>query len=629
MIRDVPGSSVHLFTDRALGRDPLGRVPDLPLYVHAAGEARPNAGIVAFEARRDPSSGLDWEVFLEVLNASDEDREVEVTLAIDDVLLDVRPWSLPARRSTGRVFRGLPLGPGVLEARLDGDDGLAVDDRARLVVERASRTRIALVGRVHPALERALRSDPSVEVTVVTEEELRTARGLESRYAALVVSRLLPDPLPLAPLFLVEPPTRGARAPVTPAMGVVTWNRFHPVTRLVDLGALRLRSVGWPALPGGLSTLAEIGGQPLVLAGKREGHRMAVLNVDLRATDLPSRAAFPILVSSAVRWLTASGGGTDSHAVRAGEPIVFEFTAPPRRSPSRTRRRGDRAPDRGSTVSYGATERTGLYRVRWPGRATLAAVNLVSAVETDLTPAGIRPPSPATARTRGAPLPPGARPGVRGPRPRGGGGRVVAVPPAGGLVMPLELGVDRPWLLPGDPRPRAPARRVARTALTPGPAQLGAPGRGLLAVVARPRRARRSPGARGSRPRPRGRRLDERGGAGDPGGRGPPGRRQGGARTPGPDRGRRLRVGGGRRRRAGRGEARSRHRLRRRSHRERPRLGPRPRRGPLPRGGPPEDRPRQRWPGDPGDLAEAAALAATRGSRSMPSRSAGSTSRRP
>ena len=388
MLRSAQEAEIHFVTDRAFDEDPLAELGPLPIRVHGVGDATTaNTGIVSFEARRDPSSAFDWHVLVEVLNAGPEELEAELSLVLDDVLLEVRPWRLPAGQRTGRVFQDLPLGPGVLTASLSVSDALASDDRAQLVVEPRAFRSVTVVGDTHPALDRALASDPSIRVERATREQLeRGELGLRP-HSALVLSRTLPERLPSGPILVVEPPAERTRAPVRLATSAVTWDRLHPVTRLVDFSGVQVREIAWPRIAPGLESLAEIGRQPLILAGQREEGRLVVFNVDLAKSNLTQRVAFPILVASSVRWLTELETSFQRHAGRAGEPLTVRFSGPPAQvqveDPSGELHDASLS---GSRAIFTATERAGLYRLRWPGAATLAAINVLSGTETDLRP---------------------------------------------------------------------------------------------------------------------------------------------------------------------------------------------------------------------------------------------------
>ena len=84
---------------------------------------------------------------------------------------------------------------------------------------------------------------------------------------------------------------------------VVSANTDHPLMSGVDFRSLqvqtahRLKTVPW------LEPLVESAEGPLLLAGELDGRRVAVLTFDPADSNLPTLAAFPLLMSDLVDWL--------------------------------------------------------------------------------------------------------------------------------------------------------------------------------------------------------------------------------------------------------------------------------------------------------------------------------------
>jgi hypothetical protein len=60
----------------------------------------------------------------------------------------------------------------------------------------------------------------------------------------------------------------------------------------------------------------------LITGEERGGHRVAALGLDLTATDLPLRIAFPLLITNTIHWL-ADARENSGRSLRAGEVLAL------------------------------------------------------------------------------------------------------------------------------------------------------------------------------------------------------------------------------------------------------------------------------------------------------------------
>jgi hypothetical protein len=221
-----------------------------------------------------------------------------------------------APRASEHVLLAAPPAAGLVEVTLDAGDALAVDDRAVAWLPPARPLDLLLVTE-SAELARDFRA------VVGTLEGSRVETIGRARWeedpppgdATVLFDGFVPDRRrPVDALYIAPPPgnvlcpSRGAAE----AMRVIDWETTHPaLAGLDDLAALTVTSAVHLETPEWGTPLvyaaARGRGFPLLIAGEREGRRVACLGAPL-APPLASADQLPLLVLtlSALRWLGAS-----------------------------------------------------------------------------------------------------------------------------------------------------------------------------------------------------------------------------------------------------------------------------------------------------------------------------------
>ncbi len=128
-----------------------------------------------------------------------------------------------------------------------------------------------------------------------------------------------------------------------------------------------------------------------MFAGEDRGRKMVVFAFDLRQSNLPLSAAFPILMANILGYLQPSGA-IESREVRPGAAVSIQPLALADEVEVRTPEgRVERYPIRGRPVVFPYTDSPGLYRVaQWTAGKEVAAehfaVNLLDESESDIRP---------------------------------------------------------------------------------------------------------------------------------------------------------------------------------------------------------------------------------------------------
>ncbi len=167
------------------------------------GRKTPNLGITRMQARRSLLDPIGYEILIEVANASDDQAECRLELDLDDEPIDVVPLLLKPGEHTTQLFEKTSADGGLLRARLNRDDALAVDNTAVALLPRRSRQHVRLETGGNLFLEKVFEAMPLVDLEVVKDpiKQVPASPGL----ALTVLHRRVPSTLPAGPVLLIEP----------------------------------------------------------------------------------------------------------------------------------------------------------------------------------------------------------------------------------------------------------------------------------------------------------------------------------------------------------------------------------------------------------------------------------------
>ncbi len=334
-------------------------------------------------------------------------------------LVAAHDLDLPAQDSVALTVPDLPPETVAVEARLEGQDALVLDDRAWAAAPLLSGAQIQVVGPGNRFLEMALALLPGVEVTTLSLDDYEAARdgeeqavsGVESPNWLTVFDGVLPGRghYPPGALLFIGPLRSTEFFSITGVLELPIprpAGAGDPVLNYVDLRDVVIQQAARLPLPswGRSVIVAEDGGRdqawPLLVVGEADGRRLAVLSFDLRQSDLPLRVAFPLLLANLVDYLAPGTTTALPRVVVPGQALAVPL--PPQAEaavvtlPDETRVRlpaGQAGSPQQGAVVLDLTDLAGVYEVdwevagqRWPlGRF---AVNLFSALESDIAPQG-------------------------------------------------------------------------------------------------------------------------------------------------------------------------------------------------------------------------------------------------
>jgi Ca-activated chloride channel family protein len=307
--RSGPGgaSAIHVFSDGAYPHpsewDSLG---DLNLRFHRVGTDVGNRAITALATRSSGETGVladSRQVFARVQNFDDQPARVTLTLSADGTTIETRPVTLPPNGSRQLIFDDLPPDARVIQLHIDQPDALAADDTAILVRSARPTTPVLLVTRGNLFLQKALQSIPGVSIYQVSPRSYPAVDT--SPYGVIVFDGYTPDRPPPKNALIVDP----SDAPWLPTEGIVRtppitlWRNDDPTLAYVDLRSIQIARATNVKLPDWAHPLIESNSVPLGFIGDNGGRRLIGLTFDLRQSNLPLSASFPVMITNFMRFL--------------------------------------------------------------------------------------------------------------------------------------------------------------------------------------------------------------------------------------------------------------------------------------------------------------------------------------
>ena len=322
LLGDAPNGQVIVFTDqdtpKSTNPDNQAKETNTVEY-RAFGANASNVGITQFQSRRSMADALGYELLVEVSNASDLPIQCRLEIELDERPVDIFPLKLQPNETWSRTLEKASVEGGALKATLskfENDQGqdraknnnLDVDDIAWAILPDRVIQPVLIVSPGNLFLQKVFEANPLVRVTV--QKEIPTAWP---ENAVIVLHKLIPDPLPSNPLFIIDPDTSSSLFRVDGLIDsplVTEQDKDSPLMTHV-----RLDNVMFPNtkkltfLTQTAKPVASCVGAETLFATLAHGDKKAVvLGVNLEQSDLAFRTVFPILASNAIAWFSSQSG---------------------------------------------------------------------------------------------------------------------------------------------------------------------------------------------------------------------------------------------------------------------------------------------------------------------------------
>ena len=398
-LRGASSPEIIVVSDGVLGpaHDALGDVHlgETKLSFVPVGNRGKNSGITQFSVRRYPLDKSRYEVMLEVTNTSDEPMDVELSLLGDGELVDLTKLKLGPKERLPRFYPNLSGASRTLEATLRNADGsrddLPADDHSYALLPERRRVKVQCVTAGNTYLEAALLLDEYLDVTTVSPAkypatgtfEVTIFDGVTPKYVEGSGHAMYLDPGEGGPVKLGKQPLKD--------FGFDTWEKKSPLLRWMVLDTIGVAE-GHELLPGEgdkvvASSNDEKSGKhrPILVSGKRDGHRFVALGFDPRKSDIVLRIAWPLFLLNTInefveedtRYLSSFKTG-EIWRIPAPQGVTTVKLEGPDKVPH------DLPVSDGRAVVLGQT--AGFYKLTAGAVETAFAANLSDALESTIGP---------------------------------------------------------------------------------------------------------------------------------------------------------------------------------------------------------------------------------------------------
>jgi len=299
------GGQALFITDGVAGVEPPREFQTISVF-----QPVDNVGIVAFDVRPVPGNPRRYEAFVQVLNASSGNKQVELRVAGTGAKVITKTLQLAGRSAANEVLDVSAFDSGPLRATIDSDyDGYAPDDIAFAFLPAKHVLQVGLVTRGNQQLQRTLELLPRVQLTVLSPERASAVRGLD----AAVFDRYAPPAAPRLPALLIRPPRTNwlpRQVGEVADIGIERWDRAHPLLRHLNLRDITVESAAVlkpnTARSDGERVHVLAAGprdQPMMLATEA-GVRWIELAFALEQSSFPQQTSFPMFLANSIEWLT-------------------------------------------------------------------------------------------------------------------------------------------------------------------------------------------------------------------------------------------------------------------------------------------------------------------------------------
>ena len=307
---------IALYSDGAVTADPVivSSLPGTLVWKEFGRASSPNLAITEIVPRSAPGASGDIELFLQIANFSPNPVETVLLVQADGVEVTRQTLTVDPTRPADVTVNGVSSDTRRIVAEVQSQDALFADNQATIVFAESGGSEISvlLVSDLPGASQRALASVPGTVVTTVGSAEYANRSVSVAGFDLVVFDGVLPPggQVPNRPVIFIDPPRGG----ILPDNGMITTPEIEsvrtddPILNDVDLSGVSFRETPAFELAASSEPIVESAEGPLIFRGvaPESGQTMVVISFDLAESNLPSRIAFPILMSNIVNSLAPS-----------------------------------------------------------------------------------------------------------------------------------------------------------------------------------------------------------------------------------------------------------------------------------------------------------------------------------
>ena len=386
LVRDQKSAEIHLFSDGAVPELNEFENKALPLVYHRVGKDCNNLGIIALDVKAHPEDPHRRAIYASVANFSSNSVQTELELLLDDRLLETRPLTVPAEKTSPQVFVAEQAEDGVFTVRLTGKDDLAADNQASIVSLMPKPVKALLVSRGNRFLEKALRASPNVQLSIAADST-DTATGFDF----VVLDDVTPTVWPVGNVLAIHVVNTNWLEKVihVDAPAIVDWRSAHPVLRYVSFDNVPIAESLAVKTPTWGVSLVDSSQASLILAGEIGRQRIIWVGFDTLQSLWPYRFSFPMFVQNAADWLNPANAKSEQLLVKPGDAFRFALARPEKEAQVTLPGGATKMTPidaKANEFVFGDTVKQGVYRLRIGTNSTSFCSDLLDATESNIKP---------------------------------------------------------------------------------------------------------------------------------------------------------------------------------------------------------------------------------------------------
>ena len=410
---DAMPATVYVFSDGGYKAIPDFSWGNLqPEYIPMGEETTGNVAVTALGVSRNAVKGDRMQAFVRVENLSEASAEVEISLLLDENLLDASKVTIEANGSGGTEFEFDDVEQGDLTIKVENNDALALDNVGYVGINPPKRARVLFVTPGNEAIQLALATadvsrlcavDQASPAHLDSPEYAKAAN--EGKYELIIYDQCFPIAMPKSNTLFVGriPPTEDWSAAEEVAdPQILGTDVAHPLMKYLDFGNVQLIAKGRAIQgPAGQQVVIESDIGALGVVAPRDGFEDVVLGFEIVTadengnavgnTDWPFRVSFPLFFRNLIEYVGGMTEVSSSIALAPGQAVMLRRPDGIRQlhvtSPTGISSEIARSPD--GTYIFNDTEQVGIYKVAAEKEGTVQerfAVNLFDNIESDLRP---------------------------------------------------------------------------------------------------------------------------------------------------------------------------------------------------------------------------------------------------
>jgi len=347
-----------------------------------------NAGITAFEFRKEPVRNTHYEIMVEVKNFTTQKIRCPIRLMLDKNVIAVENVNLTEKEKKLLIFPYHGPIAGTATAMLEYDDDFSVDNTAYSVLNTSEDIWILYVSKGNFFLEKLMSVYPNFKVNRVDQVLPESWETQTKENDIIIIDRETVPPVTRGNILLIDafsPAIPISKTGVVDYPEVMNWDRKSPLMANLNPAGIQIRRASRVKTGSRMIPVMETRTSGLIYTYKTDELRAVFIGFDLTQSDLPLNVAFPMMMSNIFHWLHPEKLQFSSAQVKTGDPYRIHLETQTRSFlVKQPLGRFKKYHSRTGFFDFRETNDTGFYKIAEGNRRRYFAANLTSETESDI-----------------------------------------------------------------------------------------------------------------------------------------------------------------------------------------------------------------------------------------------------